>query len=430
LERGCTLLTVRLLLMCLLATNGCSFRVAGIDAPRGLHLDLAVRDGSIINQTIDLLTPTSDMPSVLLVSHVPQHFLDDGICDLAPSVSIVTSTPQLVDGHFVPSGCMYTTYMEGGTLDVAVLAVKTLTIAANVKVTGTRPLVVVASDSITITGTLDGGAKNTVPGPGGGVAGQGAGAGKDGTHAGTYNDSGGGGGGALAAGSKGGDTSLAGAVAVGGSGGALFTGNSVVTLPGGASGGRQSAEKCAAGIANGGAGAGGGSIQLSARNEIDISGNVDVGGGGGLGGCLNGMADQGSGAGGGSGGAVWLESPTVKLSGGAWANGGSGGSGAEGLLGSNGVPGGNGNDGTMSTIPAVGGASPGMYAGGGATGGTGTGSTASSGSAPGMPTPGMTFTANAGGGGGSAGTITIRYRGMASLSGNISPSPQLDPTVP
>jgi hypothetical protein len=40
------------------------------------------------------------------------------------------------------------------------------------------------------------------------------------------------------------------------------------------------------------------------------------------------------------------------------------------------------------------------------------------------------MTANAGGGGGSAGTIRIRYKGLASLSNTVSPAPQLDPTVP
>jgi hypothetical protein len=429
------------MLLLLLAAAGCSFKVPGIGvppekthpdlSPPGLvAIDMAVRDASIIN-ILDMLAPPPDMSLGLQLSHVPQHFLDDGTCDLTVAMSISTSTPLQVDGVAVPSGCVFTTVMEGGTLEVAVLAVKSFTVNGNVKITGSRPLVIVAGDTIAIMGTLDGAARNAVPGPGGGTVGQGASAGKDGSHADTYADSGGGGAGALIAGSKGGDGAWNGATAPGGAAGAIFGGDLSVTLPGGSSGGKFSSEACAAAAVNGGGGAGGGSIQLSARRKIDISGNVNAGGGGGLGGCVNGTADQGSGGGGGAGGAIWVESPSVKMSGGLWANGGSGGGAAEGLIGVNGTAGGNGNDGPMSTTPAAGGTSPGMNAGGGATGGTGNGSTPSSGKAPGMPTAAPSgMTANAGGGGGSAGTITIRYKGSASLSSNISPAPQLDPTVP
>ena len=425
-----------------LAAAGCSFKVAGIAPPRAspadlsvgredAAADLAVADGNPMVVDLQPLPPPPDLALGLVLSHLPQHYLSDGSCALTVATSISTSTPLLIDGAPAPTGCVFTTDMEGGTLEVAVLAVGSLTVGATVRVTGSRPLVVAAADKITITGTLDGGAKTSTPGPGGGIAEQGTGAGKDGSHAGTYTDSGGGGAGFLIAGANGGSASFTGSSATGGVAGAGFTGDLSVSLPGGSSGGKLSAEACSAGMANGGGGAGGGSIQLSARGSIEVSGNVNVGGGGGLGGCVNGSADEGSGGGGGSGGALWIESPTVKLSGGAWANGGAGGGAAEGLVGANGTAGGNGGDGTMSKTAAAGGTTPGMYAGGGGSGGTGTGLSASSGAPPGAPTAAPAgMTANGGGGGGSAGEITIRYNGSAMLSGNISPVPQLDPTVP
>jgi len=72
-------------------------------------------------------------------------------------------------------------------------------------------------------------------------------------------------------------------------------------------------------------GGGGGAIQITAAESIEVLGSINAGGGGGDGGhgsCCPGL-------GGGSGGAILLEAPSVNVTGVLAANGGGGGSGAD-----------------------------------------------------------------------------------------------------
>src|SRR6516165_1699626 len=101
-------------MLLLLATAGCSFKVAGIGAPRGSHpdlsqpqvvpFDMAVSDARIINDVFDMRMQPPDMSPGLQLSHVPQHFLADGTCDLTVATSISTSAPLQIDGGGAPSG--------------------------------------------------------------------------------------------------------------------------------------------------------------------------------------------------------------------------------------------------------------------------------------------------------------------------------------
>ncbi|NOZ86795.1 MAG: hypothetical protein GXP49_11085 [Deltaproteobacteria bacterium] len=102
-------------------------------------------------------------------------------------------------------------------------------------------------------------------------------------------------------------------------------------------------------------GGGGGALQITAGEKITMSGVINAGGGGGLGGNARTDAvedkDCIGGAGGGSGGAVLLESLEVALTGTIAANGGGGGGGGN----NDGEAGGNGSDATADLNPAAGG---------------------------------------------------------------------------
>lgn len=156
-------------------------------------------------------------------------------------------------------------------------------------------------------------------------------------------------------------------------------------------------------------GAGGGAIELYARTRIEISGAVNAGGGGGLGGQqCNQPYNWLAGHGGGAGGAIVLQAPTIENTGRLSANGGGGGAGA-GSVGNGGA----GEDGALGTTPAKGGATSGMYSaagGDGAAGGTA--------ARPGAPGP---ESGNAGGGGGGLGQIRLLYQATVS-AGVTSPT--------
>jgi hypothetical protein len=278
--------------------------------------------------------------------------------------------------------------------EVAVFAAQNITVATSVQVevVGTRPLILLATDTVRVQGFVaavhdsvydeeanaggfsgpqDSESKGLGPG-GGGPASSGVGAG-----GGAYCGAGG-----------------PGAAHAGGSLGAAGTPwgtEEIVPLIGGSSGGT--------GITD--SGAGGGAIQISAGGGLQITatGVIHVGGGPGAWG----------GSGGGSGGAILLEAPEVNVAGTLAANGGGGGGGSSG-----------GDDGSDASPDA-------NFASGGpgvddANGGNGAAADAIDGS------PGAEGTGSArGGGGGGAGRIRINTdSGEATLSGVVSPSADSD----
>jgi hypothetical protein len=282
---------------------------------------------------------------------------------------------------------------DGST--VAVYVAKSITIRAgkDLNVVGSHPLVFIALDTITITGSLSASSREDVAEAGGQVSkvsGKGAGPG---------------GGGAPMDLQAGGGGSYCG---VGGAGAA----ESGATAPGGPTYGSASIAPLLAGSEGGKkgltGGAGGGAVQLVAGTSITIeaSGVVSAGAGGG---GLGGIGGQGANAGG-SGGAILLEAPAVTMAGTLAANGGGGGGAALG-------GGEGGKNATPNATPAAGGASF-------SPGGAGSGAASIKG-VDGTFTPhtGTGAGAGAGAGGGGAGRIRINTTsGAATLTGVLSPA--------
>jgi len=155
-------------------------------------------------------------------------------------------------------------------------------------------------------------------------------------------------------------------------------------------------------------GVGGGAIYLSSGTQVVVSGGLQAGGSGARGGRENGggFADAGGG-GGGSGGYIFLEAPTVLVSGAVAANGGGGGEGS-----GDGDPGTDGQPGSLNAIPALGGAGSSPT---GSDGGSGSAGSVLDGTSVNKPENG-----GAGGGGGGAGFVLVEASNSM-LSGSISP---------
>jgi hypothetical protein len=296
-----------------------------------------------------------------------------------------------------------------GDGEVAVLHLHSLTVAAGatIQVVGARPLIVVASDAIVVSGRVDAGAHATTPGPGGFGPGLGAGAGRAGTHQGAYSDSGGGGGGFGDHGGAGGAITGCATALPGGLAGASQGDDPISVLAGGAGGGAGESTACPDNLG----GAGGGAIQLTSDVSVfvDETGVITAGGGGGRGGTDCGGSDGNSGAGGGAGGAIVLQAPSVTNQGVIAANGGGGGGSGSGGA----IPpdtGNPGEDGHPSDVLALGGGGIGPS---GIDGGAG--AIADTAAQAGMAN---SCTNNAGGGGGAVGRIAAStgYQDLALTS--------------
>jgi hypothetical protein len=281
------------------------------------------------------------------------------------------------------------TNVTSGGDGLCVVDAKTLTVPAGLvaSATGSKPLVIVGADTITIAGTVDVSSKHMASTHGGG-----ADFGDCGVIASPLNgsDAGGAGGSFAGMGGDGGDPNHVSAVASLGE---------PTTLHGGCPGGN--------GADNSNRGHGGGAIALIAGNHLEVMGQVDASGAGGA--SQNDFAplvSLGGGGGGGSGGMIILDAATITVDGVVFANGGGGAQG--GTTGSSGRA---GND------PANGAAGTGGSGGGsGGVGGTGGAGTTADG-APGSA--GVAGSAGGGGGGGSVGMI--RIYGARSGTGTISP---------
>ncbi|HUQ02493.1 MAG TPA: hypothetical protein VM261_08360 [Kofleriaceae bacterium] len=267
-----------------------------------------------------------------------------------------------------------------------------------IRVTGTRALVIFAGEDLIVSGRLivsSVGGVNSTRGPGGGRGGSSSGAATGcgpGTLGGTAanNDSGGGGGGAATAGGRGGGSDAG----VSPLGGVACGTAELVPLLGGSGGGRGG------GAAGGVGGGGGGAVQLVALGSLTITGVIQAGGRGGGSG-----ATDDAGGGGGAGGGILVEAPVVNItSAGLYANGGAGG-----------APGVNGEDGRESAQQASCGSSPGWPSCDGGLGGAGVQ----------PPTNGSNNCGNplgTAGGGGSSGRIRINAGTLNNVGAVISPA--------
>lgn len=274
-----------------------------------------------------------------------------------------------------------------------------------VGVFGPRPLVLVATDTITVTTTNFDITSRTSGTPSDGPNANPPQCMADATLDGTSGMGGAGGGAGATFGGKGSDGADAVAGAIAG-GVAKDPPATYDVLRGGCRGGTG-----AAGTSTSAAGgSGGGAVYLVARSAIMITGTINASGAGGLGG----VGSRGGGGGGGSGGMIVLHAPTLSLGVAArvFANGGGGGGGAGQTL----VDGGNGGDAITADTAASGGVASGND---GTSGGAG----AFKSTAPG--TPGEAAQGGGGGGGGGVGVIRI-LSGQSVAPINVSPAPILN----
>jgi hypothetical protein len=278
---------------------------------------------------------------------------------------------------------------------ICAIAGTTITVTATTTVEGSRPLMLIATDTITVSNKLDvasailgthlgPGANSSLCGPtvngSPGTLNGGAG----GAPGGSFATPGGGGG--------------AGHSTAGGAGAAAPANpaQAATVLRGGCPGGTGGSS--ALGGTGGAGGAGGGAVYLYAKQAIMIGAELRASGAAGR----RGMMTSGGGGGGGSGGMVVLEAPAISVPGTINVNGGGGGEGARAGNGNDGrddrdwdeaptggagasSDGGDGGDGAFRTTAAE----PGNNAGGGSGGG-------------------------AAGGGGGGGAGALRYRGALS----------------
>lgn len=290
----------------------------------------------------------------------------------------------------------------------AVLYVGAWTVDVPIRITGTRKLIVLAAGVVKVDALVDAGARGGVAGPGGFGPGAGPGKGGDGVHFGADDSTGGGGGSFGGLGAGGGNVGGT----FGGAPGSTYAPTKDDLFAG--SGGGRGGDACPGDVG----GAGGGAVQITSAVSITIetTGGVNVGGGGGAGGCkFVASAESAAGAGGGSGGLVFLEAPAITQKGPVSANGGGGGSGSNYNASIDGVP---GADGAVGV--ALGGVEPSTSPGGNGA----TGSTAA-------VRPTQVVANNAGGGGGGVGRVWLRTRGAppVTTAGAISPAPMLDTSL-
>jgi hypothetical protein len=278
--------------------------------------------------------------------------------------------------------------------DYCVIAATDIVINLLFRATGSRPLVLIASGSITTKSNIDVGShRGATPEVG---AGADAPACYDGILPQGSITSGGGAGGSFAGLGGGGGMSSVGATG----GSASATAANITELRGGCRG------QDGAGVLTALGGHSGGAVALIAGDQITLRAGIIATGEGGAGGVGQ---VSGGGGGGGSGGMIVLDAPSITSNSKILASGGGGGEGSDA---GDGAPGGDAN----STSPAVGGD------GNGNGGGGGSGSDQVI-AAPGMPgNPGTSGTSSSGGGGGGGGGAgLIRAPGNANLGPNVSP---------
>ncbi|MGE5186711.1 MAG: hypothetical protein ACM31C_31875 [Acidobacteriota bacterium] len=294
---------------------------------------------------------------------------------------------------------------------VCVIAGATITVNADMTATGSRPLALIATDTVTMNATID------VSSTSGGRTGAGASAAPCAVTENGTPDAHGGGGGAGGsfgasggAGGKGDNNDQNGGT--GGVGGSAPLPIAPPPLRAGCAGGNGGNGD---GTHPGGAGgASGGAIAIIAGTRIQIGASVYASGaGGGAGTGNNSTLDVqcGGGGGGGSGGMIALDAPTIQVGGVLAANGGGGGGGG----GDNGT-GTGGSDGSTVLYSSIanggggGGMGPDQTGGGGGNGAAGAVAANAGGSV------------KAGGGGGGGGLGVIWVHGTLSAA-NLSPSP-------
>jgi hypothetical protein len=308
------------------------------------------------------------------------------VCLAAPPTQPLTIAARtVINTDDTSSASLCAALASGG--DVCVVAATILTVNADLHATGGRPLVVLASDALTVAagGSIDVGSHRA---PASGLPEIGAGANPSSCAAGTLPGTSGGG----AGGSFTGPGGAGGGPNPGGSAASVGT---VAELRGGCAG------QDGNGPSHGAKGNGGGAVFLIAGNTITIAGTINAAGEGGAEGVTN---SSGAG-GGGAGGMIGFDAPMISATGLILANGGGGGEGSGVNL--------SGRPGADPTTPAA------ASGGNGGAGNGGDGGNGSAGAASGPGSPGANGTAAGGAGGGGAGLV--KAPAQAALGTQVSP---------
>ncbi len=300
--------------------------------------------------------------------------------------------------------------MEAAGGDICLIVAESISIAGTVETRGGRPLILLATKGLTITGVLRADSTGINKGPGlDPLACNGAGTPNG--ESGTNMNPGGGGGAGGSFGTVGQHGGLGGGQNLGGMAGAAAP--DVVALRGGCTGGTGGIAYSLSGTRPRG-GPGGGAVYLIAGQQIAITngGIINASGGGGEGASVQ-SAPGGGGGGGGAGGMIVLDAPRVVLDGGAAVIARGGGGGGGGCSTTAGQPG-------EGAVPA-------NYTTGGGMGGAGGAGTGGVGAAASVATYGQDGVAGCGGGGGGGGygVIRIATPNFMNLSSTISPMPQM-----
>jgi hypothetical protein len=285
-----------------------------------------------------------------------------------------------------------------------VLAARDITIGATLRGVGTAPLVLVATNTLTITptGVVDVSSHASATGGSAGAAANSASCGLASLGTSSLNGGGGGPGGSF--------STLGGEGANGGSGGISGgePGAAITTLPTTLRGGCPGKAGGDGAAAPEPGGAGGGVVYLVAGTQLVVRGAVNASGAGGG----RGLPAKSGGSGGGSGGMIALWSPAITVEGQVFANGGGGGGGAD-----NGVPGVRGGDSPSFDVAGAGGFGGGTTACGA---GPGCGGRGAFGTGDGVV--GVEDMTGAGGGGGGGGLGLVYVVSGQTLTGNLSPA--------
>ncbi len=377
---------------------GCSFHGASealIDAAG----DTGTTAGS--DALVDA-APDAPPDTQLVITSDARFCLGSGLIQVCLDAEPTTTTALSGVLSTQDAGCLVVTQADG--LEVCVLPHRVITVAGAITVTGTRPLVLFASQTITVSsGGIDVSSERNPARVGAGA--DWAGCPSESTVAADNVGGGGGGGG--------------GSFGIAGGTGGIGNFQQAVQAPGGMPPAAQTPADVRGGCPGGNGGNGtsansrgiaghsGGALYLLAGTLITVNGALLANGEGGGGG-----GDDGGGAGGGTGGLIGLEAPTITVSALVAANGGGGGEGGDDNV-TGGDAGNPGADGiATTTMPAAGGSGLPAVAGDG-----GDGAVAA------LPAgPGANQQAGGGGGGGATGVIYVK----GALSGGMfSPAASL-----
>ena len=364
-------IAVRIVLAGALLATGCK-QLLGIDDVSDLSADAAT---DVIGGTDALDAPDGAF------CYGTQTLLR--VCLATEPMNTLTIAGSTVIDTDAAGECLHVTTTQN--TKVCVIAAQSITISAagTLHPLGTRPIVLVAAQQISVDGAIDVSGLATVAAAGS----------NPGTCATTNN-------GVIAGGGAGGSFGHIGARGGSGNGGigGIPAPVSPPLIRGGCPGGLGADGTGGVGGSRGGSG--GGAVDLIAGTSITIAGTINASGDGGLGGM---GATKGGGGGGGSGGLIAIDAPSFALFGTLMANGGGGGGGAGGA----GPPSSGGR--AMFSSPTQGGLGGSGLAAGGEGGGTLDAS------------PGIDGMNGTGGGGGGGGGVVLITAPNPTLSGTVSP---------